>query len=95
VTTDLVHGILRNVIKSLIAVLLGCFRLTVKQAMDEFHLLASTLFSGDPDGPIDPNINAEKLRIFVEGLLERQGMPIDIELDDQQLQDASCKVSVN
>jgi hypothetical protein len=88
-------GILRSFIKSLIAVLLGCFRLTVKQAMDEFHLLASALFSGNPDDSINPSINAENLRKFVERLLERRNLPIDIELDDQQLQVASCKVSVD
>jgi hypothetical protein len=67
----------------------------VKQAMDEFHILPNALFSGNPDERIDPILNSEKLRKFVEGLLERRNLSTEIEMDDQQLRGSTCKVLVD
>ncbi|PVF96422.1 FabD/lysophospholipase-like protein, partial [Serendipita vermifera] len=76
----------------LIAVLLGWFRLTVKQAIDEFHILASALFTGTHTGPLNPTFNTENLKKYVEGVLERRGLPLDVDFDNKRFQSSACKI---
>ncbi|PVF93217.1 WD40 repeat-like protein [Serendipita vermifera] len=74
------------------ALLLGCFRLTVKQAIDELFNLVDIVFPEIYEERSSMVDNSKRLKDAIEYLLERRQLPLDIPLHDTRLQPVSCKV---
>ncbi|PVF92763.1 FabD/lysophospholipase-like protein [Serendipita vermifera] len=76
------------------AVLFGCLRLTVQEAIDEFFNFTDDLFPEGCDLSISTADNSARLKRGVENLLGRHNIALDIKINDPKLQPSSCKVTL-
>ncbi|KIM20749.1 hypothetical protein M408DRAFT_123984 [Serendipita vermifera MAFF 305830] len=76
------------------ALLLGCLRLSIEDAMEELAAIGTAIFTQRVEDIVTPDSNLAKLREAVEDLLKRHKYPIDIKLKDQRFRNGRCKVVV-
>jgi hypothetical protein len=74
---------------ALVALLLGRLRMTTIQATEELATIGTETFPKEK-GVVTPEMNLARLRSAIEGMLERNGHPVNIKLHDSS--DNRCKV---
>ncbi|KIM19605.1 hypothetical protein M408DRAFT_197745 [Serendipita vermifera MAFF 305830] len=76
------------------ALMLGCLRLSMEEAMEELAVIGAAIFTRRVDEIITPDSNMARLKEAVEDMLRRYKYPTDIKLKDKRLQIGRCKVVV-
>ncbi|KIM20755.1 hypothetical protein M408DRAFT_124110 [Serendipita vermifera MAFF 305830] len=76
------------------ALLLGCLRLSIEEAMEELAAIGAAILTQRVEENVTPDSNLAKLREAVEDMLKRNRYPIDIKLKDQRFRNGRCKVVV-
>ncbi|KIM30293.1 hypothetical protein M408DRAFT_296513 [Serendipita vermifera MAFF 305830] len=76
------------------ALLLGCLRLSIEEAMEELAQIGAASFTQKVDEIITPESNMARLKEAVEDMLRHYKYPLDIRLKDQRFRNGRCKVVV-
>ncbi|PVF92777.1 FabD/lysophospholipase-like protein [Serendipita vermifera] len=73
--------------------MLGALQMTVKDAMKELHSLGSKLRMDESD-TLSPKDRLQILKEEIEEMLKRQGVSVDVQLQDERFSSLLCKVAL-
>jgi hypothetical protein len=74
--------------------MLGLLEMSFDDAEQELHILGTKLRMDKPIGLLPPERRVELLKEGIREMLRKQGIPVNIQLQDRRFANASCKVYV-
>jgi hypothetical protein len=74
--------------------MLGLLGMSFDDAKQELHILGTKLRMDQHMGLLPPERRVELLKEGIQEMLRKQGIPVNIQLQDRRFANASCKVYV-